>query len=61
MKKIYDIDLEIGVLTHGKNQFHTIKLKKHTIKIQKHTIKIQKHTIKVKKTHNKVLKHTLKF
>ena len=26
---------EINVLTHRKNQFHTIKFKKHTIQVQK--------------------------
>jgi len=41
--------MEISVLTHKKNKFHTIKLKKHTIKFKKHTIKLKKHTIKFKK------------
>jgi len=38
------LEKEISVLTHKKNQFHTIKFKKPTIK--------------VKNTHNKALKHT---
>jgi hypothetical protein len=32
------IRFEISVLTHRKNQFHTIKFKKHTIKLEKHII-----------------------
>jgi len=55
------IIVEISVLAHRKNQFHTIKFKKHTIKVKKAHNKVLKHTIKVKKTHNKVPKHTIKF
>jgi hypothetical protein len=49
---------EISALTHRKNQFHAIKLKKHAIKFKIHTIKVQKRTIKVQKTRNKSSKNT---
>jgi len=38
--------LEISVLTHKKNKFHTIKFKKYTTKVKKTQHKVPKHTIK---------------
>jgi len=44
------LDVEIGILTHRKKKFHTIKFKKHN--------KVQKTNNKGQKTHNRSSKNT---